>query len=418
MSKDSGTVKRHEIEGLNQRLGWLDEERSKLLAQTARMQQIIEKQERTLSEQQIKIDTLENRLMDMSGTRARISQMDTMLEQFKDEVVGMIDQYDQRQKMSIDETNRLRRIENEVTNRGLSELRGEIHELGRLNTEMELRQVEESRLANLLGTIQSRMTLLENRLDNSERQVSFIGESEQQRSKMLADSEANISEIKRRVDNSLGQVELYSSKVLKVETGIKDLTDAHSGINQRIKEWSDQIQLGEYERNQKLETVQGTLKEFQTRMDQFAVEWSKFSEQYRTAQSAVNTLESWKEQMSTHIREMSESNRLEANRMQTRWDNFLAETEKRWRNVQVDIDQNSGIYERQQKVFADQVAELQILAKQLESERDALWRVQDAQLDAIKQLPRLWLEEVEKARQRDPNRRREPSLVSINEETY
>lgn len=216
----------------------------------------------------------------------------------------------------------------------------------------------------------------------------------------------------------MGQVDLYGSKVLKIETAIKDLADSQGGIDQRVKEWADQIQLGEYERSQKLENMQGAIREFQSRMDQFAVEWKKFSDQYRSAQSAVGTLEGWKDQMTGIVREATESNKVESNRMQTRWDTFLAENEKRWRNIQVDIDQNNGSLDRQQKQLSEHLNELQEMIKRLNSERDSLWRVQEAQLDAIKQLPRVWLEEVEKARQRDPNRRREPSLVSINEEVY
>lgn len=52
----------------------------------------------------------------------------------------------------------------------------------------------------------------------------------------------------------------------------------------------------------------------------------------------------------------------------------------------------------------------------LEQEKDLLWRVQTAQSDAFKQFPRIWLEEVEKAIQQNPNRRRQPALVPVREE--
>lgn len=49
-------------------------------------------------------------------------------------------------------------------------------------------------------------------------------------------------------------------------------------------------------------------------------------------------------------------------------------------------------------------------------DKDTLWRVQTAQADALKQLPRMWLEEVEKAITNNPNRRRQPALVPIRED--
>lgn len=418
MAQDSGLVKRHEIEGLINRIEWLDEERSKLMAQSARMQHIIEQQERSLSEQKVKIESLENRIIDLAGTRARVSQIDTVLEQFKDEIVSMIDQYDQRHKIASDETNRLRRVENDVMTRELRELRAMIKEFDRLHTDMELRQAEESRLSNLLGSIQSRMTLIENKVDSNIQKVSFIGESEQQRTKMLNQTESSLSEIRRHVETAVGRTELFGSKITKIESFQKEVEENQEGMNRRLKEWADQIQLGEYERNQRLENMQQSLKEFQTRMNQYANEWAKFSDQYKSAQTAVDTLDSWRVQMDTLIRENVEANRIESNRMQTRWDAFLSENEKRWRNMQVDLNQSSTTLDRQNRQIQEQIHELQELSKQLDSERDALWRVQGAQLDAIKQLPRLWLQEVEKARQMDPNRRREPSLVAVDEDVY
>ena len=53
---------------------------------------------------------------------------------------------------------------------------------------------------------------------------------------------------------------------------------------------------------------------------------------------------------------------------------------------------------------------------QLKEEKELLWRVQTAQSDALKQWPRLWLEEVEKAIEQNPNRRRQPALVPVREE--
>jgi hypothetical protein len=52
----------------------------------------------------------------------------------------------------------------------------------------------------------------------------------------------------------------------------------------------------------------------------------------------------------------------------------------------------------------------------LKQEKDTLERIQAAQADAIKQWPRIWLEEVEKAINQNPNRRRQPALVPVREE--
>jgi hypothetical protein len=59
---------------------------------------------------------------------------------------------------------------------------------------------------------------------------------------------------------------------------------------------------------------------------------------------------------------------------------------------------------------------LREVVDKLGGESDALWRVQAAQSDAMKKLPRIWLEEVEKAIAHNPDSRRQPALVPVRDE--
>jgi hypothetical protein len=54
--------------------------------------------------------------------------------------------------------------------------------------------------------------------------------------------------------------------------------------------------------------------------------------------------------------------------------------------------------------------------EELKQDQDKMWRVQSAQTDAIKQIPRIWQEEVEKTLANDPNRRRQPALIPVQED--
>ncbi len=54
--------------------------------------------------------------------------------------------------------------------------------------------------------------------------------------------------------------------------------------------------------------------------------------------------------------------------------------------------------------------------ERLNGELIQLVRVQTAQSEAIKKWPLTWLEEVEKALDQNPNRRRQPALVPIRED--
>ena len=418
MAQEQGSVRRHELEALVSRIEWLEEERRKNTATGSTLNQLVEAQAKQIADQQNRIADLENRLMDLGGTTKRIQNMDESFKGFQTDVKSMVDTVEQRGKVSVDEANRLRRVENEVLTREISSLRAEIKEFNKVHTEMELRQAEEARLSNLLGSLQGRFTNVETRLESNEQKLSFVGESEQQRQKILSAVDLSVNEFKRRIENLAGRVELFGNSVTKSETAIRELNETQAAIGRRQKEWVDQMQLGEYERNQRVENMQQTITEFQSRMDLFNTEWAKFTEQYRTAQNTVSTLDKWQSDMDIHIREATEATRIESNRLQTRWDNFINEMENRWRNFTVDLEQSTSTSDRRMRGIETAITELQTFTKEIEREKDAIWRVQTAQLDAIKQLPRLWLTEVEKARAMDPERRREPSLVPVDEDIY
>ena len=120
--------------------------------------------------------------------------------------------------------------------------------------------------------------------------------------------------------------------------------------------------------------------------------------------------------METRQNETMELTRVEANRMKTLWDNFVAENEKQRRNLEFDQDQRWSGAQRREKQILEQIHELSQTVEQIEQDKDTLWRVQSAQADAMKKWPRILLEEVEKAIAHNPDTRRQPALVPVRED--
>ena len=140
MAQEMGSVKRHELEALVSRIEWLEEERRKNTATGSTLHQLVETQAKQIADQKNRISDLENRLIDLAGATKRIQLMDEAMQGFQTDIKGMIESGEQRTKFSVDEANRLRRVENEVLTREINSLRAEIKEFNKINTEMERRQ--------------------------------------------------------------------------------------------------------------------------------------------------------------------------------------------------------------------------------------------------------------------------------------
>lgn len=404
------------VKDLEKRIEWFDEERRKVNRKLAELEQKIILQEREISGREQRIQDLERQLATANAQLSRIPKIDVQLAQFKDDIVEMIEQYDKRRIQSESEMDRLRRVEQEATSRELSNLRKEIGPITALKNDMELRISEESRLANLIGQQKTQLDSLRNRLDNWDNSFTFLEEKEKHNNKNIAELQTAVAEINKRWEHIYNRLDTLNSAVMRYDNTIQALNEKYEAIQESTKNWMEQIQIGEYERNQKLENWRRVLEEQSDTLERFSKEWIKFSDQYKEAKMAVQTLTQWQEEVEKQQREAAELLRVETGRMQSRWDDFKQENDKRWKNQQVDDEQRWATVNRHERELREQLSEMEDLLEKLEQEKDMLYRIQTAQADALKQFPRLWLEEVEKAIAQNPNRRRQPALVPVREE--
>ncbi|MBE7528483.1 MAG: hypothetical protein HS099_01955 [Ardenticatenaceae bacterium] len=418
MAGNNTPLQQQTANDLQNRLEWLDEERRKLIRRLSELEQKVELKDRELDSREQRIQELERQTAAMATQLSRIPQVDLQLSQFKDEIVQMIEQYDRRRIQSQAEMDRLRRVEQEGNARELGEIRKSLEPIRKLQTDMEMRMAEESRLANLIGMQKTEMNDLRSRVEQGDSNFAFLGEKEKHNARNIADLQTSIVEMNKRWEGVYGRLDILNSALLRLENSLPAITERQEVIQQSTKNWMEQIQLGEYERNQKLEGWRRAMEEQADNLERFNKEWIRFSDQYKEAKMAVDTLSQWQEQIEKQQREMAELLRVETNRMLARWDEFRLENDKRWKNEDVDREQRWATVNRHEREMREQITLLEEALGKLKEEKDLLWRVQNAQADALKQWPRIWLEEVEKAIEQNPNRRRQPALVPIQEENY
>lgn len=416
MAKPTGSSESQELRDLRQQVEWQDEERRKVGRKLTEIEQRVVLQEREISSRDQRIQDLEAQIANLTSQLSRLPQVDVQLSQFKDEIVQMIEQYDQRRVQAQAEMEALRRVEHESNVREIADVRKELPAIPRLQRDMEMRQAEETRLANLIGQQQNKITAVGNRVDTWENSLTFLEEKEKQNTRNIGEVQAKLVEINKRWSPIHDRLDVLTSNASKLDINIRNLMEAQQEIRESTKGWMEQIQIGEYERNQRLESWRQVLEENAKTIEQFSKDWVLFSDQYKEAKMAVQTLAPWQAQIEQQQRETAELLRVEHGRIQSHWENFLLENDKKWRTFEVEIEQRWSGLNRQGRQILEQITRLEEELKAVEQDKETLWRVQTAQADALKQWPRLWLEEVEKAVSRNPGRRRQPALVPVREE--
>lgn len=416
MSAKTQTAQQVETGELLKRLEWIDEQRRKSARRISELEQRLERQEGEVARRDERIEDLERQLSTAEQKLARLPEVDNRITTIREELFEQLEQYDKRRIQAEQESDRLRRIEHESLSREIADTRKELPAIGRLQRDMELRIAEESRLAKLIGLVQAAIDPIRNQVTEWERSLAFIEEKEKQNSRNIADIQTQLLEISKRWEPINSRIDVLANTLSKSESTRQDVIEAQLEQREIIKKWSEQIQIGEHDRNKQLEKWRYVLDEHKDTMENYAREWLIYSEQYKEAGEALQRLQAWQKQTEQKQREASESLRIELNRIQSRWDGFLLQDEQKWKSAEVDVQQRWEAAMRADKQVDEQILELEEKLLAIADDKDAIFRIQQAQADAIKKLPRIWLEEIEKAKAQDPNRRRQPTVVPVREE--
>lgn len=413
---DARTQEQDELEQLRNRLDWMDEERLKNGKRLVEIEQRLQNRERDLESRELRVKELEEKIAKMSLQVSRISNVDSQMDLYKDEMIKLIEQYDKRRVEGDKELDNLRRIEHEMHQREISALGKEIPRIGRLENEMKMRESEDARLAKLTGNLHNNIPALKNEIENWKQELKFVEEAERSNTALIAEIQTSLLERVKKADAVESRLDITIHNFSKIQNSTQELADDVSELKITIKDWSDQIQVSEHHRNKRLEDWQLILDDFQSQIDSYASEWVKYAEQYKEAKGAVQAMAEWQERVEIGQRETAELTRIEINQMRSRWDKFTLENDKRWKNFEVERDQRWSGAERREGRIRATLIELAEQIEEMQQDKDTLWRVQTAQAEAMKKWPRILLEEVEKAKAHNPDSRRQPALIPVREE--
>lgn len=410
------TQEQDELEQLRNRLDWMDEERLKNGRRMVQLEQRLTAWERELESREKRIKDVELRLTNMTVQLGRVSNLDSQLEHFKDELVKMIEQYDQRRIEGYQELDKLRRIEHEVQQRDIADLRKELKPISRIENELKLRESEDARIAKMASSLQNQIPPIKTEIETWKQELKFVEESERTNASTIVEVQASIHEHVKQLESIETRLDVINHSLSKVQVTTQQVDDGIGEVQQQIKEWSNKVLVGEQQRNKRIGEWESVIEEILADMEKYANEWVKYADQYKEAKAALEALHEWRQHIEKQQREAAELARIEANQMRARWEKFVLENDKQWTNYTVEQEQLWAGLNRREKQVKVEISELAELIEGIEQDKDTLWRVQTAQGEAMKKWPRIWLEEVEKAKTLNPNSRRQPDLVPVREE--
>ena len=359
---------------LSQMVTWLDEERRRDKTELAKLVQRVESQSAEIAEQARSIQELEGTLARTRAQLTKFPQLEKALDQLRDELVLLIERYDEQHRKTEMDAQRVRRVERESQTRALGEIRKELQKLPRYEEELQLRKAEDQRLGEVLLSLQQQITDFGRDLENRTRNLPYLEEYPRQNAKRIAELQEETPELFKRTEAQSAKLELLEESVRKSDRRVGDLGLVGPELKKEQQDFFESIRLAEQDRERQMKKWAEQIEEQRQKMAEHAARIQQSKEQYERNKQALASLEKLDERLKRDQSEIAELQRLAEKRQKDQLEEWLAENEKRWKTNLLVWEQHWRTQERLNEELAERFVPLEESAQVSLAQIMALWQ--------------------------------------------
>ena len=391
---------------LTQMVTWLDEEHRRDKAEVIRLQQRLESQEGELQDQARIIQDLEGRMANLQSQLLRFGQLDTALEQLKEEVVQMFEQADERRQQEAREAERVRAIERDNVSRAVNEIRRDLQRLPRFDEEINLRKVEQARVSDGLLVVQQELNALGQEVEGKLRRVPFLEEGRQQDTKRIARLQQESLEALKRIEQHGSRLQMFEDAIKRQERDTGELKGVIAQLRIAQREFIQSQLLETEEVKRKMAEWAETLEANVKKIDGFSARIQEITEAFREDRKVVENVERFQELINREQAQVSELQRLAEERQKRELEQWQEDNEKKWRKELLRWDHQWGEQAKQNKDVAELFIGIEERLAQHRIEIDAAWKFFESQITYQTHEARRWLGEMNKMLETRPKKER------------
>ena len=389
---------------LTQVTTWLDEELRGSKAELIQLQQRLGGHESELHDQARAFKELEARVAGMQTQLVQTTQLQSTLQQFKEEVVHLLAQADDRRKQEDREAERLRAVERDNVSRALNEIRRDLQRLPRVEEEIGLRKAEQKRMGDSLLSMQQKMNSLAQDVENKLRTIPFLDDSRQQAAKRIAQLQQESLEAMKRLEQQGSTLQSIGDVAQRHERDTGELKELVSQLRSSQRDFVEKQLLEAEQLKRQMTDWFEQLEAYARKMDQFTARMETFDDTYREDRQVVEGIQRFQEQIRREQAQVAELQRLGEERQRRQLDEWKEENEKRWRKELLRWDHQWGEQSKRNAQFSDTFSNVDGRLSQHRAELDAAWRYLEVQISDRAQELRRWQGEMTRRLEERPKK--------------
>lgn len=382
-----------DLEQLNKKIEWLDEERRKDKTTIAMLTERLTVLEGNLTGAKQEVKNIQSETSRLAAFTGKMEQIQATISALKIELSKNIELIDKARVDQIRDSEKVRLAEIESLNKAIAEIKKNLDSITEIKRTLQVRQEEEFRLNRLLGETDKKIAEISHGDEEYKRTLRLLEEGRRLDSKRLSDLLGEVTSIRKRQDEQRGKVDITTDSTRKLELRVAELLAAETERRQAVNTFIEKQSIQQVERDR-------TWKEWQERFGAFEKQTTITDTQLQTLDSmqravkrSQDSFEEITQKFDRRINEITEMSRINEDRFRQEWGAFKNDDQKRWTNYSLSQEEQFREILRQMEKYQDRMAKIEDLSQDI---NDLITQVNEEtqkRLLALVNMSHSWAEE-------------------------
>lgn len=354
-----------DLEQLNKKIEWLDEERRKDKTTIAMLNERLAVLEGSITGTSQEVKSIQSETSRFSAYTGKIEQIQETIGQLKIDLSRNIELID---KARIDQTrdaDKVRQAEFETINKSVAELRKSLDYINEIKRTLQVRQEEEFRLSRLIGEVDKKITEISHSDEEYKRSLRLLEEGRRTDAKRLTDLLGEVSAIRKRQDEQRGKVDVTADSTRKLELRVGELVAAETERRQSVNSFVEKQSLQQLERDRIWKEWQERFATFDKQMTVIDMQLQTLDSMQRTVKRSQDSFDEITQKFDRRINEITEISRINEDRFRQEWGAFKTDDQKRWTNYSLSQEEQLREISRQLGKYQERLVQLEDLSQEI-----------------------------------------------------
>lgn len=354
-----------EIDELEKRVNWLDNERQKDKKQIAELSDLIASMKMEIAKESGKYIPLEQEIKSMKKNAVRSEKVDADFAAYRVEILKQISEVEKKVNATIVKQEKQRKDDVDQLYKKLFEYQAEVKPIAEIKKNLHLHTEDTLRLGQKIDELAKGLPEFRNADAELQRQLrSFISDLAIE-NKRLSDLQLETSSIRKRIEEDRNITELHKETIRKLETKITELYNGEQERKQIQVAFIEKQNLLQVEKENIWKVWQKRFAELESYGGDFTAQLTQLEETHRSVKNSQQEFEEVNDRINRRINEITEMNRLSEERFRQEWVAFKADDQKRWTNYTLTREEEQREDERQLTKILDRLVVLEDVSQEL-----------------------------------------------------